>query len=452
MNKNNAVKNTTQCTIALFILFTWVTLARAQQPMPTPDIVVHVLNIGDQIAEITKNMPPPEIRALWATRWDYTKPEHIKAIVKNAAEMNFNILLLQVRGNGTAFYKSDIEPWAWELTGTDPSTTGKDPGWDPLALAIEEAKKHGIELHAYINTFPAWHTQNFPPRDSGQLWWEHPDWFMADAAGNRMIPRDKNKTKYRDWYAFISPGVPEVQDYIASVCEELAANYDIDGIHFDYIRYPAEVKEVEDGYEERTKKMGNWSYDARSLARFQKETGVAAPDLDPEAWMLWRAEQITTTVRKAREKVNQHKPNLLFSAAVMADPNDARKTKYQDYIRWMREEILDIAITMNYTKSHEKFSERANILMEQRPEHGWVVTGLSNGYGDDIAVRQVEITRELNLDGFAVFAYSRLFDRKNGHVPFPQVELLKNGPLAEPARLPWAPIQIGNMTVTPPRK
>ena len=61
---------------------------------------------------------------------------------------------------------------------------------------------------------------------------------------------------------------------------ELVRNYDLDGLHYDYIRYPREIREVAEGYEDRAKKLGNWSYDPVSLARFSKETGIAAEKLE----------------------------------------------------------------------------------------------------------------------------------------------------------------------------
>ncbi len=383
--------------------------------------------------------PDTEVRALWITRWDYTEPQHVRAIIRNTAAMNFNVALFQVRGNGTAFYRSQIEPWAWELTSKGPETTGKDPGWDPLELAIREAKRHGIELHAYVNVFPAWLSQRYPPRDSGQLWWERPHWFMCDAAGGRMIPRDQQvNPDVRDWYSFISPGVPEVQDYLAGLFEELVSRYEVDGLHYDYIRYPREIREVAEGYEERAAELGNWSYDAVSLARFARETGVAAPDLDPERWVDWRAEQISETVRKIDERVRSHRPGLVVSAAVMADPHDARQTKFQDYLRWMQRGHLDVAVTMNYTGNDETFRQRSQMLLEARPQQGLAVVGMSLAHEPEQVVRQIEMTRELGTDGFACFAYSRLFDRDAGHKPRELSRVLREGPLARGAKLPWA--------------
>ena len=47
-------------------------------------------------------------------------------------------------------YRSDIEPFNSILTGK----TGGDPGYDPLAFAIEECHKRGMECHAWMVTVP----------------------------------------------------------------------------------------------------------------------------------------------------------------------------------------------------------------------------------------------------------------------------------------------------------
>lgn len=379
-----------------------------------------------------------EVRALWVTRWDYTSPEHVTAIMENAASLHFNVVLFQVRGNATAFYPSAIEPWAWELTGDDASSTGQDPGWDPLARAVEEAHARGLEIQAYMNVFPAWRSQDYPPRDSGQLWWTHPEWFMVDAAGHRMVPRDHRFTPYPDWYAFISPGVPEVQDHLGSVFEEVARNYEIDGIHFDYIRYPFEIHEVAEGYEERQRALGNWSYDPVSLRRFTEETGVETPDASPETWIDWRCQQITDTLRQIRERVDAVRPGIHLSAAVMPEPEDARRTKNQDYLRWLREGLLDSIQTMGYTSSNEVFARRLGALGAQFPARGWFVPGMSLGNDAGTVEAQIAIARETEgASGFAGFAYSHLFDRDNGHVRTALAEALAGGALAEPAETPW---------------
>lgn len=231
--------------------------------------------------------------------------------------------------------------------------------------------------------------------------------------------------------------MPAVQDYLADLFGELAKNYDIDGLHYDYIRYPREIHEVAAGYEEREKKLGNWSYDPVSLARFSKETGVASPDLNPDAWTKWRAEQITEVTRRVSERVREHRPNIIISAAVMADPQDAYQTKMQDYVTWMQKGYLDAAITMNYTGDNVLFMERCKALLERRPGRGWIVPGMSLGGKAETIRAQVGITQELKTDGFAGFAYSHLFDRDDGHKPKPLAGELADGLMPGKADTPW---------------
>ena len=89
-----------------------------------------------------------EIRALWVTRWDYRSPEDVQRIMDNAAKFNFNMVLFQVRGDGTVLYPSAIEPWV-----DVPGLKGKYPAWDPLQTAISAARKHKLQLHAWINLY-----------------------------------------------------------------------------------------------------------------------------------------------------------------------------------------------------------------------------------------------------------------------------------------------------------
>ena len=62
---------------------------------------------------VLKSHPqPPEVRALWVTRYDWTSfgytpsPEDIRTIVEKAAYANFNVIFFQVRGVADAYYRS----------------------------------------------------------------------------------------------------------------------------------------------------------------------------------------------------------------------------------------------------------------------------------------------------------------------------------------------------------
>ena len=65
-------------------------------------------------------------------------------------EANFNTVFFQARLRGDVAYRSSIEPFSYVFTGKE----GGSPGYDPLAFAIEECHKRGMECHAWFVTFP----------------------------------------------------------------------------------------------------------------------------------------------------------------------------------------------------------------------------------------------------------------------------------------------------------
>ncbi len=364
----------------------------------------------------------PEGRALWVTRFDYKTAGDVAKIMENCAAYNFNQILFQVRGNGTVFYKSRIEPWAFELTSGTAEATGRDPGWDPLETAVLEGHRRGLQVHAYMNVFPAWRTQKFPPVESGQLWHAHPDWFMVWGDGTKMLPpdRDDPNNRWGDWYSFISPGVPEVQDYLVEVFREVVEKYEVDGIHFDYIRYPSEI--------------GDFSYDARSLERFQRKYGHS-PDQLPHQWIKWRSDQVTAVARRVYDTCCALRPGLIVSAAAIGDYPRGSVRYYQRSQEWMEEGILDIAMPMVYTADDDAFTTRVQNYRENcygRLVYPGISAGRNNPEG---LLRQIRISKELGCPGVAFFAYSSFFPQ---HRPGPLAETLKAGPFAKKAPAPAA--------------
>jgi uncharacterized lipoprotein YddW (UPF0748 family) len=364
--------------------------------------------------------PEQEIRAVWITRNDYKTPEDITKIVRNCAAYNLNILLFQVRGNGTVYYKSDIEPWAWELSKKGVAGLGENPGWDPLETAIKEAKKYHVELHAWLNTMPGWKGEQDPPENVPQLWNTHRDWFMRDKAGNIMIPTGKNK----DWYRFLSPGNPEVQDYIRDVYTEVVKKYPVDGVHFDYIRYPGEI--------------GDYSYDSASLAEFKK-LYMGTPDNFPDEWSQFRRDNIAALVSKTYMSVTAARPGIKVSAAVIANRDRAKSAHYTSASQWAENGTIDILMPMSYTSDLFQF-RRDNLEQIKNARGRYVCPGIGIGKKwaatPEAVVEQVETARAIGAKGITFFEYNGLFPQ---HKPSVIAEFLLKGPFARRAEVPSMP-------------
>lgn len=156
--------------------------------------------------------------------------EELIAILDKSVEMNMNAIFFQVSPEGDAFYKSDFVPWSRYLTGT----FGKDPGFDPLAFAIEEAHKRNLELHAWFNPYRVSMYTNEATVQSlnieKSVYKEHPEWIRT--AKDRFV---------------VDPGIPEARKWVKNRVMEVVKNYDVDGIHFDdYFYYEDFVGQLED--------------------------------------------------------------------------------------------------------------------------------------------------------------------------------------------------------------
>jgi uncharacterized lipoprotein YddW (UPF0748 family) len=377
-----------------------------------------------------------EGRAVWVTRWDYKTADDIRRIIDNCARTGFNMILFQVRGNATAFYRSSIEPWAWELTSSGPATTGRDPGFDPLALAVERAHRRGVELHAYMNVFPGWMSQKYPPPEVGQLWTRHPDWFMVDRDGRKMIPWDRDLSpQKRDYYTWLNPATAEVRDYAVSVFREVAERYDVDGIHLDYVRYPD---------------VGDFSYDPVSLRRFREETGKA-PDEAPELWTRWRGRQVSEVVRRICDECKKVKPDLMISASVARDPIHGSEKLMQRSLEWMAAGKIDAAFPMIYTAKNEEVALNVTGYVG-RGSGRLVFAGLKAPNNDPriltdrantdkpetadtrtVLLEQISLARLAGAHGISLFSYSALFPK---HKPNPLAKALRSGPFQSRARVP----------------
>lgn len=186
--------------------------------------------------------PKHEFRGMWtATVMNIDWPSTASLTVdKQKAELvnlldalqagNVNAVCLQVRSLSDALYESSYEPWAACLTGT----RGKDPGYDPLAFAIEEAHERGMELHAWVNPFRV-------TSSSSEI--------LTDAQIQKLYKAPTGKTELNPaWIlnynngtftgTIIDPGIPAAREYITNVLMDIVDHYDIDGILMDDYFYP----------------------------------------------------------------------------------------------------------------------------------------------------------------------------------------------------------------------
>ena len=233
-----------------------------------------------------------EFRATWFTThyaidWPSTKATSESNRAKQQKEMtdifdemvagNMNVVCMQVRSLCDATYKSSYEPWASILTGT----RGKDPGYDPLAFAVEEAHKRGLELHLWVNPFRVTSSGTISTSD---LIWQN--------AGQWIIKYDNGSFSGQ----IIDPGYPDARTYVIKVLMEIVNNYDVDGILMDDYFYPY---------------GGTTTEDAASKALY-KPANVVDVNQDGDTDDDWRRNNVDACMKMLYDSIQVVKPWVRF--------------------------------------------------------------------------------------------------------------------------------------------
>lgn len=335
-------------------------------------------------------------RGIWVTRFDYKTVADVKQIVQNVRSLGANQIYFQVRGNATVFYPSQIEPWAWELNSGSPETIGKDPGWNPLQAALDESKKQGLELHAWLNVLPGWRGVIPAPKGTNHPWVTHRSWFMIDHRGVLLRPA-------RTFYSFLSPGKPEVRSYLGALFGELARNYpQLDGIHMDYIRYPGRTE------------VGNFrdfSYDAASVNAFKK-IYKKNPQYDLPEWKRFKCDQINASIRAIRDAIRSVTTSIQLSATCFADLSKATEEKGQDPRDWLQKGLVDFVVPMAYERTTGGLASRLETWNQSFDDSSLrkMAIGLNVDFNQSSECeRQLEYVQKQGYGGVLLFAYSSLF-------------------------------------------
>lgn len=287
---------------------------------------------------VSVEAPKHEVRAMWVTTiggldWPRTYAQNTEASINRQKKELSNLLdklrasgintvLLQTRVRATTIYPSSYEPWDGCLSGKP----GVSPGYDALQYAIDECHKRGMELHAWVVTIPV---GRWNGKGCLSLRKKYPKLIRKIGEEGYMNPEDA-----------------QTGTYIAQICEEITRNYDIDGIHLDYIRYPEDWK-----------------------IKVSKDKG---------------RKYITDIVKKINIKVKSLKPWVKMSCSPIGKADDlprnwsrgwnAYSRVCQDAQGWLRDGVMDQLYPMMYFRD-ENFYPFA-LDWKERSYDRMVVPGL----------------------------------------------------------------------------
>ncbi|MBU6277854.1 MAG: family 10 glycosylhydrolase [Actinomycetales bacterium] len=277
-------------------------------------------------------MPKRDFRAMWiATVVNVDWPsrsglsverqqEELRALLDLAVRNNFNAVVLQVRPAADAFWPSPLEPWSTWLTGKQ----GQDPGYDPLAYAVQEAHRRNLALHAWFNPYRVSMNKDLSSLAPSHPARQHPDWVIA-----------------KDGRLYYDPGNPQVRAFVVEAIMDAVTRYDVDGVHFDdyFYPYPGSGKPFKD--------------DA-SFAAYGSGAGSRAD---------WRRANVDALIKELADRIDATKPWVQFGVSPFAvwrnastDPEGSATRAgvetyddlYADVRTWVREGWIDYVAPQVY--------------------------------------------------------------------------------------------------------
>jgi uncharacterized lipoprotein YddW (UPF0748 family) len=323
---------------------------------------------------------PPEKEARTAfTHFSWNPdPDEIFGVMEKAG---LNTALMRIRRGETAFYNSQVGPLS------KPPDHGHT-----LEGAIESAHNNDIDIHTYVNCFNI----GQPSSDFAQNLKQQGRWAQTWTG------------KDVEW---LCPSFEANREIVKQGMLELVEDYDVDGIQYDFIRY----KNDDSCYCDHCRTLFE-QHLGRAVENWPEDVREGGPLEDD--YLQVRAGYVTQTVRETTAAIRQIKPDVVISAAVLAeDPLDAKRQHGQDWLRWANEGLVDALCPMNYVYSIGTYEEKTAMIMEKVDKAVPVYMGLRiqssfpNMDCPEEFAAKLNVVRKYNCEGFAIYAINRSSDK-----------------------------------------
>lgn len=321
----------------------------------------------------------------------YRDPLRANRLNEEIARSPFTHVAIQVRAFGDAYYESELVPKA----------LGVSDKFDPLAAVIEGIKngREPKKVYAWLELYRVANVNRAIPLPPDHVLKRHPEWLSRNS---RFQTEDAEGNQY------LEPGLDEVQQYLEKVVAELMANYPLDGVVLDGLRYP--------GLE------GDWGYHPRLLDMWRRETGQSdAPEPDDPTWQKLRRRLLERNLNRLRLSAeNARDSATAFVVASSQGPAPASIGEFeqgpvytaalQDWPRWMEEGFADGVILLNYRQEgpdSDTFNQwnrfAADVARDTGTELYPAVAGFANISIDTLS--QMRRIQDLGLPGAALSNY-----------------------------------------------
>lgn len=396
---------------------TWTPKEKMSSLMAYNSNKLKVEDLAYEILALSNESKPVTARAVWHRPVEKSYETLIETL-DTYQDCGFNLIFVETFFNGFSMFQSEYVEYHKDFANV---TYGEYA--DYLSAFVGEAKKRGIEVHAWVEDFYVGLNINI------KLLNDHPDWVMynntKDAQGNYTYLQKNEGGEY----IFIDPTNKEVTDFLINYYKELLnKNPDIKGLNLDYIRYPVSSRTEDTGYTKNAMlafasentRTGVTIKETQNLktmiTNFQKyfspnyKGGQEAADEFYQKWCDFRVQAITDFVSRVNEEVKADR-DILLSTAVFSSINETKSNKKQDWQTWFKNGWIDIATPMAYFDSSADVQEGVTAMIWAAGTKCYYYTGLASSYRGLPAYEnnyQIQASYDAGANGYVIFCSTQI--------------------------------------------
>jgi len=281
-----------------------------------------------------------------------------------------------------------------------------DSDFDPLHYLISNCKNKDIKVHAWLNIYYLWSSPK-KPSQIDHLFFRKPDWLDRKSDDEYIFKKnflnDEKKIIVDKEGFFLAPTNPDVNLHLISVISELTKNYQIDGIHYDYIRYHS----------------ADYGYNKVGLSNFFELNKYDNKLIDEDFKRLfidYKSNSITQFVKKANVEIKNNLPNCIISAAVKPNIFKAKLTFSQEWDLWLSAGYIDWAVPMNYNTDNNDFVQNMHTIKDNLPRkfHNKIIVGISTyNQSPRSAGKKINRLKRMSFNNISIFSYNTIVNNPN---------------------------------------
>lgn len=341
---------------------------------------------------------------VWVIRYSMTNKNEIDRFVDFAKENGITDLFVQIRGRGDAFYNSEL---------VEKSEKIYPHSFDPLKYVCKIAKKNNIKIHAWFNTYILFSNtdRKLSPNHLFKLF---PEWTETNIYGQNdynLIYSEDVPTNYEGVY--LSPIHQDVNKYLLLLIKEIMDNYDIDGIHLDYVRYQTKNSGFNKNGMEFFSKNSNLNVnDYLVNGKYYKNDSLKKFFFDK--YSEYRIEAINKLIKQISDLNKRNNKKIEISSAVKPNPIIARNNYYQDWLTWIKNDWVDFVVPMNYAINNLDFNNNMLVIKDNLTENEYKKVMIGIGIwrlSPKESHNRINSVVDQDFDGIVFFSYNTL---KNG--------------------------------------